>query len=164
MLREAQTKTLEVPNTGMVVISDLVNDVKNIHPENKVDVGLRLAGLALTKTYNKEGQKYLSPLYKSYKVEKNKIRVFFDNLKGGLEFREKPSEFYIAGEDKVFVPAKAKISGNSVIVWADSVSKPLAVRFGFTNTAIPNLFSKEGLPVNIFRTDNWDVNTISQAN
>lgn len=164
LLREAQTRTLEVPNTGMVVISDLVTNVKDIHPENKLDVGLRLAGLALTKTYNKEGEKYLYPLYESYKVEKNKIRVFFNNLKGGLEFKGESSEFYIAGEDKVFVPAKAKISGNSVIVWADSVSKPVAVRFGFTNTAIPNLFSKEGLPVNIFRTDNWDVNTVSQAN
>jgi sialate O-acetylesterase len=66
------------------------------------------------------------------------------------------TEFYIAGEDRIFQPAMAKIEGNSVIMWNKAVKNPVAVRFGFTNTAIPNLFSKEGLPVNLFRTDKWE--------
>jgi len=69
------------------------------------------------------------------------------------------TEVYIAGEDRQFQPALAKIDGNTLIVWNKAIRQPVAVRFGFTNTAIPNLFSKEGLPVNLFRTDNWEVDT-----
>ena len=69
-------------------------------------------------------------------------------------------DFYIAGEDRQFQPAMAKIEGNGVIVRNKTIKNPIAVRFGFTNTAIPNLFSKAGLPVNLFRTDNWDVDTV----
>ena len=69
--------------------------------------------------------------------------------------------FYIAGADKIFMPATAKIEGNSVIVWNKNIQTPVAVRFGFTNASMPNLFNKEGLPVNLFRTDDWDdVNTV----
>jgi sialate O-acetylesterase len=156
LLREEQTKVLHVANTGMVVISDLVADVNDIHPINKIDVALRLANYALAETYGKTALPHKSPLYKSMKVEKGKIRIYFDNVTKGLTTKNgAPTEFYIAGDDKKFVPATAKIDGNTVIVWSKEVKNPIAVRFGFSNVAMPNLFSSEGLPVNLFRTDDW---------
>ena len=131
-LREQETKMLEIPKTGMVVISDLVDDVKDIHPQFKKPVGERLANLALADTYGKKGIAYQSPVYKSMKVEKGKIRISFDNVstklisKGG-----EPTEFRIAGEDQKFYPAKAKIEGNTVVISAKEVKNPVAVRFGW---------------------------------
>ena len=157
LLREAQTKTLSVPNTGMVVIHDLVTDVKDIHPRNKKDVGLRLANYALAETYNKKQLTYKSPMYKSMVVEKDKIRINFTDADNGLISKGGAlTDFYIAGTDKKFLPAIAIIKGNTILVSNKNVQQPVAVRFGFTNAAIPNLFSKEGLPVNIFRTDDWN--------
>jgi sialate O-acetylesterase len=90
------------------------------------------------------------------KVEKNKIRISFTNAPNGLEVHgNEPLTFEIAGSDQIFMPAKAKIEGNTVIVWAKELKTPVAVRFSFSNDAIGNLFSKEGLPVAPFRTDNW---------
>ena len=162
LLREAQTKTLTVPNTGMAVITDLVSDVKNIHPRDKKDVGERLANLALSRTYGKSGFPNQYPVYKSMDVEKRKVKISFDNAEAGLMSKGNVlTDFYISGADKIFQPANAKIVGNNVIVWNNDVKNPVAVRFGFTNDAMPNLFSKNGLPVNLFRTDDWsDVNTI----
>ena len=158
--RETQTRCLSIPKTGMVVISDLVDDIKNIHPVNKIDVSARLANLALVKSYDKSGLNYKFPMYKGMKNEKDKIRIEFKNAENGLMAKDKSiTEIYIAGEDRHFQPALAKIDGNTLIVWNKSIKSPVSVRFGFTNTAIPNLFSKEGLPVNLFRTDNWDVDT-----
>lgn len=161
LMREAQSKIMRYPHTGMVVISDLVDDVKDIHPKNKLDVGLRLANYALGDTYGKKEILYKSPEYKDMKIEKNKIKVTFDNAPNGLKITGSgtPTEFLIAGADQRFVPATAKIEGNAVLVWSKDVKDPVAVRFGFSNGATPNLFSKEGLPVNLFRTDNWIVNT-----
>ena len=165
LLREAQTNCLKIPKTGMVVISDLVDDVNNVHPIDKVNVGLRLANLALSDCYGMAGLSYKFPMYKSMKIEKDKIRIEFSNAGNGLICKDKTSpvtEFYISGADRRFVPATAKIDRNSVIVSNKTVKNPVAVRFGFTNTAISNLFSKEGLPVNLFRTDHWEVDTIIQ--
>ena len=157
-LREQQTKTLSLPHTGMVITSDLVDNINDIHPQMKKEVGLRLANFALAETYGKNIGGYKSPAYKEMKVEKDKIRISFDNVEKGLITRSgAPTEFYIAGEDRGFVPATAKIEGNTVIVWNKNIKNPVAVRFGFTNAAMPNLFSKEGLPVNLFRTDDWEV-------
>ena len=159
--RETMTKCLSIPKTGMVVISDLVEDIKNIHPVDKIGVADRLANLALSETYGKSGLNYRFPLYKGMKNEKNKIRILFDYADHGLMCKGKTiTEIYIAGADRQFLPAMAKIDGNTLIVWNKSIKAPVAVRFGFTNTAIPNLFSKEGLPVNLFRTDNWEVDTV----
>jgi sialate O-acetylesterase len=156
MLREAQTKSMRIPNSGMVVITDLVEDVKNIHPINKIDVAIRLANWALAETYRKSNIVYKSPIYNSFKIEKDKIRIYFDNAENGLTSKgAEPNEFYIAGDDKKFHPATVRIEGSTVIVWNKDVKNPVAARFGFTNTAIPNLFSKEGLPVSIFRTDDY---------
>lgn len=159
--RETMTQCLSIPKTGMAVISDLVEDIKNIHPINKIDVAARLANIALAETYRKTGLNYKFPMYKGMKNEKEKIRISFDNAENGLVCKDKViTEIYIAGEDRQFQPAMAKIDGNTLIVWNKTIKAPAAVRFGFTNTAIPNLFSKEGLPVNLFRTDNWEVETL----
>lgn len=158
LLREAQTKSMSYPNTGMVVVSDLVADVKNIHPTNKIDVAGRLANYALAETYGTYKGSYKSPTYQTMSINKNVVHIGFANAEKGLVSRNgAPTEFYIAGEDRVFYPATVKIQGSSVSLWAKEVKTPVAVRFGFSNTAIPNLFSTEGLPVNIFRTDNWDL-------
>jgi sialate O-acetylesterase len=158
LLREAQTQCMTFPNTGMVVISDLVEDVKNIHPINKIDVANRLANWALAESYDKKDIVYKSPMYKRMEVDKEKIRIYFENAENGLISKAgEPNEFYISGDNQKFLPAIAKIEGNNVIVWNTSVKNPVAVRFGFSNVAMPNLFSKEGLPVNLFRTDKWTV-------
>lgn len=158
--REAQTTCLSISRTGMVVISDLVDDLSNIHPANKIDVAERLVNLALSENYGKSGLPYKFPMYKAMEKEKGRIRISFDNADNGLISRDKTiSEIYIAGDDRQFLPALAKIEGNSLVVWNKTISTPVAVRFGFSNAAIPNLFSMEGLPVNLFRTDSWEVDT-----
>ncbi|HLT72241.1 MAG TPA: sialate O-acetylesterase [Cyclobacteriaceae bacterium] len=158
LIREQQVKMLEIPGTGMVVVSDHVEDVKDIHPRYKKPVGERLANLALTETYGKTGIASKSPLYKSMAVEKNRIRISFDNAPNGLMSKGKEvTEFMIAGEDGKFFPARAKIDGSTVVVSSREVKKPVAVRFGWPNNSIPNLYSKEGLPVSCFRTDEWKV-------
>jgi sialate O-acetylesterase len=160
LLREAQTKAMTHPQTGMVVITDLVSDTGNIHPTNKHDVGDRLARWALHDTYKIDTVVYKSPMYKSMEVKKGKVYVQFDNAPNGLMAKGKTiTELYVAGSDQQFYPAEAKIEKDKLIVWSKQVKEPVAVRFAFANTAIGNLFSKEGLPVNPFRTDNWDVDT-----
>ena len=154
LLREAQTKTLALANTGMVVTSDLVTDVKDIHPHNKKDVGLRLANYALAATYGNKQTGYKSPEYKNMTIEKDKIRINFTDADNGLISKGATiTDFYIAGADKKFLPATAKIMNNSVLVSNKNIAHPTAVRFGFTSAAMPNLFNKEGLPVNLFRTE-----------
>lgn len=162
LLREAQTKTMSVPNTGMVVITDLVDDVKDIHPRKKHDVAKRLAAWALAETYHKEGLAYKSPVYRNMVVNKNKATIYFDNAAGGLILKgtdKKATEFYIAGEDKNFLPADVKIEGDHLVISNKQVKNPVAVRFAFSNTAIGNIFNREGLPVCPFRTDEWEVDT-----
>jgi sialate O-acetylesterase len=111
---------------------------------------------ALAKDYKKD-LVYSGPLYKSMKVEGNKIRLSFAHVGGGLNSRDgKPlSEFKIAGADGKFQPAKAVIDGDTVIVEANEVASPAQVRFGWHNVANPNLVNKEGLPASPFQTDNW---------
>ncbi len=151
---EAQTSLLKsVPNTGMCVTTDITN-LKDIHPKNKQDVGKRLALWALANTYGKKDLVYSGPLYKSMKVDGQKVSLDFDHVGGGLVARDgQPlSWFTIAGESGEFVEAKAEISGKSVVVWSDKVEKPTAVRFGWHQLAEPNLMNKEGLPASPFRT------------
>ena len=158
LIREQEVKMLDISKTGMAVISDHVDNVKDIHPQFKKPVGERLANIALAETYGKSGIIYKNPLFQSMKVEKGKIRVEFQNVPSGLISRGgEPTEFLIAGDDQKFYPAKAKIYGNSVVVSAKEVKTPVAVRFAWKNESIGNLFSKEGLPVSSFRTDNWAI-------
>jgi len=157
LVREQQAMAMDIPNTGMVVISDLVDDVKNIHPLNKQDVGKRLANWAFAEVYGLPVKAYKSPFYKSMMIEKNKIRITFHNAGNGLFCPDKEiTHFRIAGKDRQFVDAKAKIDGNTIVVYNKSIKEPVAVRFAFDNVSIPNLFSTEHLPVSLFRTDNWE--------
>lgn len=153
---EAQTATLSVPHTGMAVTVDISN-LRDIHPKNKQDVGKRLALWALAKDYGKTDLVYSGPLFKSLQIDGNKIRLSFDHVGSGLVSRDgQPlTRFAIAGEDQKFVDAKAEIEGNTVVVQADGVAKPVAVRFGWHQEAEPNLSNKEGLPASPFRTDKW---------
>ncbi len=160
LIREQQTACLSIAKTGMVVVHDLVDDVTNIHPVKKIEVATRLANLALADTYGVKNLLYKYPMYRGMIIEKYRIRILFDNLSNGLMSTDKDlNEFYIAGSDQKFLFASARIEGNTVIVWNKAVKDPVAVRFGFSNTSIPNLFSKDGMPVNMFRTDNWEVKT-----
>ena len=159
-LREAQTKTLALENTGMILTSDLVDNINDIHPKLKKEVGERFADLALAETYHQQNIVYKIPMYKNMQVEKSKVRVYFTNADNGLTSKGALTEFYVAGEDKVFKPAEAKIEKNSVVIWSKDVTKPVAVRFGFRNGATLNLYNKEGVPVNLFRTDDWPVDII----
>lgn len=157
-LREAQTMTLSVPNTGMAVIID-IGDAKDIHPRNKDDVGYRLALAALNKSYGKD-LVYSGPIYKSMKVEGDKIILEFDHIGGGLSVKDKYGylkAFAIAGEDKKFVWAKAWLTDdNKVVVSSEKVKSPVAVRYAWAdNPDDANLYNAEGLPASPFRTDNW---------
>jgi sialate O-acetylesterase len=158
LLRETQTKAAAYPNTGMVVISDLIPDTNNIHPILKKEVAVRLSNLALNKTYGYNQIVCESPLYASHKIEKDKIKIQFTNTNNGIVANgNEITCFEIAGADKIFYPAQAKIENNEVVVFNKNIKSPVAVRFAFNNTAIPNLFSKEGLPINLFRTDDWEM-------
>lgn len=140
----------------MAVITD-VGDTKDIHPTNKQEVGRRLALWALAKTYAQSGIVYSGPLYKAMKVEGKTARLAFDHVGGGLASRDGKdlTHFQIAGEDRKFVDAQAKIDGETIVVSSDQVTKPVAVRFGWNELAEPNLMNKEGLPASPFRTDRW---------
>lgn len=161
LLMEQQTRALSYPKTGMVVITDLVDNVKDQHPKNKLDVGLRLANLALAETYKKNipASVYKSPMYKKMEVSKQKINLYFDNASNGFVVKnnEKPTEFLIAGPDKNFLPADVKIEKDKIVVSNKQIPNPVAVRFSFSNTGMSNVFNKEGLPIVPFRTDDWEV-------
>ena len=153
-LRESQMKSLSVPNTGMAVTIDL-GEWNDIHPDNKKDVGERLALAAEKITYG-ENIVHSGPIYESSKVDGNKILIAFSNTGGGLIANdgEELSEFAIAGADKKFVWAKARIEGNTVAVWNEAVTNPMYVRYAWADNPVnPNLFNKEGLPASPFRTD-----------
>lgn len=156
-LRESQSKTLSVKNTGMAVTID-IGEASDIHPKNKQDVGKRLMLSALKVAYGKDIV-YSSPIYKSMQIEDEKAIISFNHIGSGLMVKSKHdyiNEFEIAGANKKFYWAKAEIDGNNVIVWSDKVKKPVAVRFGWSNNpAELNLYNKEGLPASPFRTDDW---------
>ncbi|TKK64284.1 sialate O-acetylesterase [Ilyomonas limi] len=160
LLQEAQQQAMQLDNTGMVVITDLVADTNDIHPTNKHDVGIRLANWALAETYNQQGIAYRSPMYKNMAVDKDKAIITFDNVLNGLAIKGgSAKELYISGSDHIFFPANATVKNGQLVVWSKFVKQPVAVRYGFGNTAEGNIFSTEGLPVAPFRTDDWAVNT-----
>jgi sialate O-acetylesterase len=179
-LREAQTMTLKLKNTGMAVITDCGNEY-DIHPTPKRPIGERLALAARAQTY---GEKivYSGPMYQSVKFDGNKAILSFDHVAGGLETRElvptlerKNKEgvvaaawrvkdgstgaalagFTVCGKDKVFHPAEARIVGATVVLTSDMVDAPIAVRYGWANHPICNLYNHEGLPASPFRTDSF---------
>lgn len=159
-LREAQSETLKLPNTGMAVTTDIGN-AKDIHPTNKQDIGLRLAAIAMNNLYGKK-QVHSGPVYKSQEIKGNQIILTFDNIGSGLSTpnNDELQGFEIAGADKVFHPAKAVIKDNKIIVQSDQVQNPAAVHYGWADddTQI-NLFNKEKFPASPFRTDKWQMVT-----
>lgn len=166
-VREAQTKSLEIPHTGMAVIID-IGEANDIHPKNKQDVGKRLARWALRDVFNKEIV-VSGPIYRQMKVDGTKAIIEFDHAGTGLMVGKKdglnPTEeapdesvkqLSIADKDGKWYWAESKIDGDKLIVWSDEVAEPAAVRYGFSmNPEGANLYNKEGLPASPFRTDSW---------
>ena len=156
-LQEAQTMTLEVPNTGMVVTTDVGNP-KDIHPTNKQTVGQRLSAIALNNVYGIK-QPHKSPSFESMKVEGSVATVKFKDIGSGLVIKGLNGEvggFEIAGSDQMFYPARAVLKDNAVLVSSGKVKVPAAVRFGWKgDNSDCNLFNKEGFPAVPFRTDDW---------
>jgi len=160
-LREAQTLTLHEPQTGMAVIID-IGEAKDIHPRNKVDVGHRLALWALANTYG-EKIEYSGPLFQSFSIEGDKLRVKFRHA-AGLKTSDggAPKGFAIAGEDHKFVWADARIEGDEVVLSSKEVTKPIAVRYAWADNPVCNLYNTIGLPASPFRSDDWPGVTISR--
>ncbi len=161
-LREAQLESLTVPNTAMAVAIDL-GEWNDIHPDRKKPVGDRLA-LAAERIAYGENIVYSGPIYQSSSVEDNKIIVSFNHIGSGLIFKDSSyvspnseaveGEFSIAGADKKFVWAKAKIEGNQITVWSDEIKTPKYVRYAWADNPVnPNLYNKEGLPASPFETN-----------
>lgn len=154
-LREAQTMTLSLPQTGQAVITD-IGQAEDIHPRNKQDVGLRLALNALNKDYGMSDIVYSGPTYKSMQIEGNKIIISFDNVGSGLVVKNKYGYiegFAIAEKGGKFYWAKAYLDGNDVVVYSSKVVHPAEVRYSWSNNPDVNLYNKEGLPAVPFRTD-----------
>ena len=152
--RESQLLLLDsVPNTGVALTMD-IDDLDELHFTNKQAVGRRMADWALTSVYGRRIP-YRGPVYKSMSVEGDKIRIRFSNTGTGLVTNDgrPPSHFTIAGSDGIFHPATATIDGHTVVVHGPDVRRPVAVRFAWSDTAVPNLFNKDGLPASLFRTD-----------
>ena len=156
-IREAQQKSLDlIPNSGMAVTLD-VGEPHNIHPPKKKQVGDRLFYLALNKTYGFEKVDYSGPVYKLHRVQRDSIIIEFDHAELGLYSPDGLSGFEIAGEDRVFFPAQATILNHrELLVQSDSVPKPVAVRYGWSNYVKGSLFDTHLLPASSFRTDTWN--------
>mgnify|MGYP003643844435 CR=1 FL=1 len=155
-LREAQSNTLSLPNTGQAVIYD-VGEGRDIHPRDKQTVGKRLARIALARDYGMPFD-YLNPSYQSMSIEGNEATLTFDHVESTLyTFDTKEATgFTVAGEDKVWHSATGAIKGNDqVVVSSEAVANPVAVRYAWSDNPVANLTSREGLPVDPFRTDDW---------
>ena len=156
LVREQQERVVrEIPHTGMVNISDQVNDVTNIHPTNKKQVGIRLANWALGDHYKQQVGKYKPTMMKSVEFKGGRAIVTFENAEGGLECRgDAINNLEIADASMQFKPAQGMIDGEGrLLVWNKQVRKPVAVRYCFNETAIGNLFDAVGMPVAPFRSD-----------
>lgn len=155
-LREAQDRALpHISRAGMVVSLD-AGEQGSIHPADKTVISKRLVYWALANTYGGTGLPYASPVYSSMKVVKDAIHLGFDNAPNGLISFGKPLvAFEIAGENKVFYPAKTTITGSGITVQSDSVSHPVAVRYAYKDWVAGDLYNTEGLPAAPFRTDSW---------
>ena len=153
LLQEAQTKAMSHPNVGMVVITDLVDSVSNIHPSHKREVGNRLANWALSQNYHQNEIVYRSPQFEKAEKKSGKVELYFTNVPTALKSAGKAVKgFLISDAAGHWYPAEAKIDGNRITVWNKKVKVPAEVRYAFTNTLIGNVSSAEGLPLTPFRT------------
>jgi sialate O-acetylesterase len=152
---EAQAAALRVKNTGMAATTDLVDDLMDIHPRDKQRVGERLARLALSRAYGRDGIVDTGPVLKRWDARDGKAVLTFDQVAGGLKSNDGKglTWFEVAGADGRFFAAEAKIDGATVVVSSPYVAKPDAVRFGWDEAARPNLVNSAGLPAWPFRTD-----------
>lgn len=155
-LREAQLKaSTAIPNIGMACIMD-IGEKDCIHPAHKKTGADRLAFLALTQTYGKKGFTGAGPVYKEMTINGQIVKLTFDNAANGLtSYAKELSCFEVAGANKRFFPAKASISGNSIIVYCPFVTEPVSARYAFKDFITGDLFNTEGLPASSFRTDDW---------
>jgi sialate O-acetylesterase len=154
-LREAQLLTAKsVPNTGLAVTID-VGEKGNLHPPRKAEIGERLALWALGTTYGRKIV-YSGPLYESMESKGSEVRIHFQHTGTGLEAHgETLKGFSIAGADRRFHWANARIDGNDVVVTSPEVTSPVAVRYAWAGSPECDLYNKDGLPASPFRTDDW---------
>ena len=156
--RETQSSILSHPATGMVCTMD-VGEPNDIHPINKRPVGERLAALALSNDYGRKVV-HSGPVFRDMKVKAEKVRIRFDSksVSGGLTTSDgqAPRHFFLSGADSVLRPATSSMRGRQIILRAEGVARPVAVRYAFTNYPVTNLQNKEGWPAFPFRTDNWE--------
>lgn len=155
LVQEAQLMAMSTKNVGMVVTND-IGEIHDIHPQNKLDVGKRLAYWALNKTYGKDLE-YAGPLYQSMEQEGDQLRIHFDYSDGLHLIPSEANYFLIAGADEVFYPANVVIEANTLIAKHPMVTNPVSLRYAFSNTASGNLFNANGLPASPFRTDDWPI-------
>jgi len=153
-LREAQLLTWKkTPNTSMVVTLDC-GDSNDVHPANKRPVGERLALAARALAYGEKKLEYSGPVYESFKIEQDKVVIYFTHTGGGLVAKDGLLKgFKISYDNKKFFDAKAEIKGNTIIVYDNDSKTPKAVRYAYDSYASGNLFNQEGLPASPFRTD-----------
>lgn len=153
----AQTAALRQAHTGMAVINDITGDPGDIHPRNKQDVGKRLARKALVQVYRQTDLVDSGPMFREVKVENGKLRIAFDHAQGGLDTSDgkAPSHLEIAGADGKFVPATGAIDGETLLIHSDAVPQPAAARYGWHESAMPNLRNRAGLPAAPFHTGKW---------
>jgi len=162
-LREAQSMTLDLPNTGMATAID-VGDADNIHPKNKQEVGRRLGLIALNKVYGKGGE-YSGPTLRKFSISGDSVRLEFEHTSGGLVAKDGPLVgFAVAGADKKFHWASGRIDHNAVILSSQEVPHPVAIRYGWANNPPLSLYNGSGLPAPPFRTDDWPGLTAASGN
>jgi sialate O-acetylesterase len=156
LLRESQTAALSLPKTGQAVTID-IGETGNIHPRDKDDVGKRLALVALKVAYGQKVEES-GPTYRAHTVAGNRVTITFGHAAGGLVSSTPDSlrGFAIAGADRKWVWANARLDGDRVVLWSDQVASPVAVRYAWANSpANLTLYNQAGLPAVPFRTDNW---------
>jgi len=158
-LRESQAMALRLPNTFMATAFD-IGEGNNIHPRNKQETGRRLALPALGTVYGRKDLLYNGPGYQAMIIEGNRIRLRFDFARGLHANGDPPVGFAIAGADRVFRFAQAKIEGETVVVWSAKVPAPVAVRYGWATNPVCNLYNAENLPIFPFHTDSWDLSQL----
>jgi sialate O-acetylesterase len=153
-LREQQASVLSLPKTGMVAVGDLVDDINDIHPRIKKEVGMRLVNLALRENYGMQDLQAYHPKFKSFTIDKNKVNISFTSTGKLISKAKSPANFQLAGVDNQFYSATAKIEKNgSITLTSKDVKMPVNVRYCFTNDAMPDIFDTNGLPLLPFRTD-----------
>jgi len=147
-LRQQQVRTLGLRNTAMAVTIDIGNPV-DVHPTDKVDVGMRLARAARALNYE-EAVEYSGPMFRQATAEGASIRVWFDHAKGLMAKGGEVTGLEVAAADGKFAPASATIEGATLVVTSASVPAPVFVRYGWSNSPQCNLFNGEGLPASPF--------------